>query len=317
MAPKISVVIPLYNKELHITRAINSVLCQTCQDFEIIVINDGSTDKSADIVRSFEDSRIRLINQKNRGVSFTRNQGVKCAQSNFIAFLDADDEWMPRHLETLLRLNKRFPNAGIYVTTYKICLKSGRIINANYRAIPKPPFEGLLPNYFKSAALGDPPVCSSVVEIPKEVFFEIGGFQVGEGMGEDLDFWAKIALNFPVAFSSEIGAIYHTDASNRACEFYQLISEEPLVKNGKKMIADGIVPKNVLPFFKEYIARKEIEIANRNIYGDNRLLAQKILTKIDTKYFWKEKLFWMIMLKLPKRIFEFIIRIKRLLVKCE
>lgn len=311
MVPQISVVIPLFNKETYIARAINSVLSQTYRDFEIIVINDGSTDKSAEVVRSFSDSRIRLINQKNNGVSFTRNQGVKCAQSNFVAFLDADDEWMPTHLETLLRLNKRFPNAGIYATAFNWCLNPGKITRPKYREIPKAPFEGILPNYFKSAALGDYPVCSSVVGIRKEVFFEIGGFEVGEVMGEDLDFWAKIALKYPIAFSSEINAIYHTEASNRTCEIPRVILEEPLVKNGKTAIAEGIVPENLLPFFKEYIARKEIEIAGWNIYTGNHLIAQKQLSQIDTQYFLMDKLFLIVMSKLPKKIFEHVLWIKR------
>ena len=89
----ISVVIPLYNKEKYIKRAIESVLNQTFQKFEIIVVNDGSTDKSAEIVQNIKDPRIRLINQKNAGVSAARNRGIQEAKYEYIAFLDADDFW--------------------------------------------------------------------------------------------------------------------------------------------------------------------------------------------------------------------------------
>lgn len=88
-----SIVIPLYNKEKSITTTINSVLNQTCGDFELIIVNDGSTDTSLEIVQSIKDERIRIINQKNGGVSSARNQGIIEAKFDWIAFLDADDLW--------------------------------------------------------------------------------------------------------------------------------------------------------------------------------------------------------------------------------
>ena len=87
------VVIPLYNKEVYIKNTLNSVLAQTIKDFEIIVVNDGSTDKSAEVVKSLSDPRIRLINQVNAGVSVARNRGINEAKADLIAFLDGDDEW--------------------------------------------------------------------------------------------------------------------------------------------------------------------------------------------------------------------------------
>ena len=105
----VSVVIPLYNKKNYIRRAIRSVMMQTIEDFEIIIIDDGSIDGSGDVVKTFLDSRIRLIRQENQGVSVARNNGVSNSRADFIAFLDADDEWLPRQLEDLLRLRKKYP----------------------------------------------------------------------------------------------------------------------------------------------------------------------------------------------------------------
>jgi len=118
--PEVSVVIPLYNKAPYIARALASVITQTCQDFEVIVIDDGSTDGGAEIVRRLDDTRIRVIRQENRGVSAARNRGIESARTDFIAFLDADDEWTPTHLEALLRLRDRYPHAGAYGTAYLI-----------------------------------------------------------------------------------------------------------------------------------------------------------------------------------------------------
>ena len=119
--PKASVIIPLYNKGPYIKRAIESIQNQTVKDIEIIVVNDGSTDNGPDIVESIKDKRIFLINQKNQGVGNALNRGVKESKSEFLTFLGADDEWTKRHLETLLRLKEKFPEAGAYSSTCLNC----------------------------------------------------------------------------------------------------------------------------------------------------------------------------------------------------
>lgn len=315
MKDNISVVIPLFNKAPYIARAIKSVLNQTIQNFEIVVVDDNSSDDGPTIVKNFNDSRITFIAQEHRGVSYTRNHGVNQAKNDFIAFLDADDEWMPNQLEILFRLKERFPYAGIYTSSYQIRLKSGKLVKAQYRAIPKAPFEGLLPNYFEAATRGEDPVAVSVAAISKELFFKTGGFPVDEAKGEDVDLWAKIALQNPVAFSSDIGGIYHKEASARACDSYHSIKEEPFVKNGKKAIAEGRVPKNILPFFREYIARKEIDTAVINIYAGDYPLAKKILARTETRYFWKEKIKWNIIIRIPKPFFNLIRYIKNFMIR--
>lgn len=151
--PEVSVVIPLYNKAPYIARALASVITQTCQGFEVIVIDDGSTDGGAEIVRRLDDTRIRVIRQENRGVSAARNRGIESARTDFIAFLDADDEWMPTHLEALLRLRDRSPHAGAYGTAYLIKRAdlAIQVPSIDADGIPPEPWEGLLPNYFRAA----------------------------------------------------------------------------------------------------------------------------------------------------------------------
>ena len=113
-----SIVIPLYNKEKYIARAIKSVLAQTYQEFEIIVINDGCTDNSANEVAMFDDDRIKIINQVNAGVSAARNRGILEAKQSFIAFLDADDEWYPDYLESIANLQGAYPECQVFATSY-------------------------------------------------------------------------------------------------------------------------------------------------------------------------------------------------------
>ena len=316
MSEKISVIIPLFNKGPYIARALNSVLNQTYQDFEVIVVDDGSTDNGAEIVRGFDDPRIRLIRQENRGVSATRNQGFDKAISDYIAFLDADDEWMPKHLETILRLIENFPLAGMYTTAYKRRTPSGKTRWDCYKFIPHPPWEGLLPDYFKSAALGESPVCSSVVVIPRKIFIETRGFPEGYWYGEDSDLFGKIALKYPVAFSWEFGAIYHADALNRACDRkLPLENEEPFVITARAELMKGEVPQKFTESLNEYICRKEIIRAYRNIRAGHSDIARIILKQCNTKWHYNEKMKWLLLAKIPYPLYLFARDIRRKLKK--
>lgn len=215
--PKISVVIPLYNKGPHIKRALGSILAQSVTDLDVVVIDDGSTDNGAHLVEQVKDSRIRLLRQENRGVSAARNRGIREAQSDLIAFLDADDEWEPDHLETLLFLHREFPEAGAFTTAYKIFEDNGKASYPNFAEIPSAPWSGLIPNYIRSAALGSPPVWTSAVAVPRSVFDQVGLFVERINMGEDLDMWLRIALKYPIAFSWQGIAVYRRDSKNRLC----------------------------------------------------------------------------------------------------
>ncbi len=211
-----SIIIPALNEEKFLPKILNDLKKQSFQNFEIIVVDDYSIDGGPAIVRNYHDPRISFIEQDHRGVSYTRNHGVDLATSDFIAFLDADDEWMPKHLETIIRLIKKYPGAGMYTTACKIRSHEGKTRWLEYEFIPDPPWEGILPNYFKSGAVVGFPVKISSVVIPRKRFQEMGGFAEGYWYGEDVDLFGKIALKYPVAFSWESWALYHHEASNRA-----------------------------------------------------------------------------------------------------
>jgi len=302
----VSVVIPLYNKKNYIERTIRSVLMQTVEDFEMIIIDDGSVDGSVDVVKTFLDSRIRLIRQENHGVSAARNNGVRNSRADFIAFLDADDEWLADHLKTLLRLRKDYPYAGAFTTAYKILEPKGKIRSARYRAIPTNPKEGLIPHYFKSATLGDSPMNSSSVGIPKIVFNEFRGFPEGAWWGEDIDLFGKIALKYPIAFSWEWGAIYHWDASNRVCGRPSL-EPEPFVTTAQRVLSTEELTESVRKDLKEYSARKELYRAASHLYIGNKTKARDILKKTSTDYFKSRKYLLFIISKLPGSIIRLIL----------
>jgi glycosyltransferase involved in cell wall biosynthesis len=287
--PEVSVIIPLLNKGSCIKRAIDSVFVQKYQDFEIIVVDGGSTDGSLEIMREIRDPRLTLVTQPTKGVSEARNFGVELSQGSLIVFLDADDEWLPGHINTCLRLREKFPEAGAFTTAYKICNKNGNMRWPKYRAIPAPPWEGLLPNYFSSAVHGEFPVWTSAVCIPKKIFRELGGFPTGSWWGEDADLWGRIALRYPIAFTWETGAIYHWDVSGRAC-CRPSLDEEPFVRTGRKAIAENRVPSDILPDLTEYLNKKEIYRAACHLFVNNTCSARDILRNTKTRVFVVQKI---------------------------
>ena len=166
--PKISVVIPLYNKGFIISETLNSVLAQTFTDFEIVIVNDGSTDNSFEIVSQYSDDRIRLYNQENKGVSKTRNAGIEYSKSELIAFLDADDYWHPNHLEELYQLYIDFPNCGLYANRYFMKISEENTIKTTYIQAVYDNFRGILPDYFL-ASMQYRVGLTSAVAIPKKM----------------------------------------------------------------------------------------------------------------------------------------------------
>ena len=196
--PVISVVIPVYNKEKFIANTIYSVLNQTLSDFELIIVDDSSTDKSLSIIDSIKDKRIKTYSIKNSGVSKSRNYGVEKSSSNLIAFLDADDLWKNNHLEQLYKLYLENPNCGMYAMSY--------IKNINFKSYKKSyfglsNFSGILENFFTSSSV-DCIASSSSVMIPLNVFKKINGFNENLKKREDTALWIKIALNYKIAFST-------------------------------------------------------------------------------------------------------------------
>lgn len=212
-----SVVIPLYNKENYIRRAIDSILSQTVQNFEILVVDDCSTDDGVEIVRSYQDqdARIRLIRQEtNRGVSAARNRGIAEAKFEWVAFLDADDEWKPDFLETIAGLQEKYPGCGAYATAYEYHYKdSNKVTFPSVRGLPQG-WVGLIEDYFALAVSGSP-IWTGAVTASRQALNEIGGFPEGISRGEDTYTWVRLFLNHSIAYAYVSKAIYHQGISNQ------------------------------------------------------------------------------------------------------
>ena len=209
----ISIVMPLYNKEAEVERAVRSVLKQTISDFELIIVNDGSVDGGPERVRAFSDPRIRIIDQTNAGVSAARNRGIGEARADLIAFLDADDEWEKDYLETIVRLRDKFPSCEVFASSYFVSTADGKKRRAIIRGLPEKLSESILNNYFFVAAQSDPPLWTSAVAVAKHAIKSVGGFPVGITAGEDLLTWARLAVRFDIAYSLEPKAIFREPAT--------------------------------------------------------------------------------------------------------
>ena len=197
----ISVVIPLYNKEKQIKRTLQSILAQTFQDFEIVIVNDGSIDNSIIEVEKVKDSRIRLIHQKNAGVSAARNKGIEEAKYELIALLDADDEWKNKYLEVQYDLYKKYPKCDIFACNYEFVNEKHDISPTIIKKLSFKANDGILNNYFEVACVSHPPLCSSAIVIKKKAIQAIGGFPLGIKSGEDLLTWAKLATFYQIAYN--------------------------------------------------------------------------------------------------------------------
>lgn len=218
----ISVVIPLYNKQNAIVATLQSVLAQTYQNFEIVVVDDGSTDNSAQVVEELFEKypslqggdRGRLIRKPNGGVCSARNRGIQEAKYDYIALLDGDDLWDEHYLEEQVKLIQDFPEAKMWGINFAE-MSNGKLVRTLPTGLPEG-YRGYVENYFQMPGRISDLYCSSSVVIKKEVFDYVGYFDERIKYAEDNDMWFRIIATYPVAFYDKYMAFYLFDTENRA-----------------------------------------------------------------------------------------------------
>lgn len=210
--PFFSVVIPLYNKENFIQNCLKSVLNQSFTNFEVIIIDDGSTDESFTKAKQIKDPRFSLYQQKNHGVSVARNKGVKKSKAAFIAFLDADDQWYPEHLAMIYSMIKNHPKQQLFATNYQIEIAPKQYRNTKFSvAVTKP--TQVINNFFE-ASLKDSILHTITTVIRKSVFIEEGGFNPSIPSGQDTDLFIRLGLKYAIVFTPKLGAKYNIFSEN-------------------------------------------------------------------------------------------------------
>jgi glycosyltransferase involved in cell wall biosynthesis len=238
--PLFSVVVPLYNKAQHITRTLQSVFAQTCQDFEIVVVDDGSTDRSADVVNALEDPRLHLIQVPNGGVSAARNRGIAAAQGRWVAFLDADDWYHPSHLATLASAIRACPDANMVASGFRNIDEDKLASFLGWAAEPDQPLERItdLPSRWMYAAV----FFTSSVAVQRAVLNAVQPcFVVGESHGEDLDLWFRLAEQGPVAYMPQ-ATVARTWVAGSLTAQHKKIEVPPYLERLQQRARKGTLP---------------------------------------------------------------------------
>ena len=215
VANKISVVIPLYNKRESIALSIASVVAQSVAPREIIVVDDGSTDGSGEVVEALaaENPKIRLIHQTNRGVSAARNRAIEVATGEYVALLDGDDTWSEGYIAQICRLITIYPDCGAYATGFYVV--DGRECAVG----DTPKSEGVVDFFAESQR--HYVLIPSATTLNRSLVLQLGGFPEGMRMGEDQYLWTKIARTSKVCFSPSPMVSYSRSGENRSAAIYR------------------------------------------------------------------------------------------------
>ena len=293
--PDISVVIPVYNKEKYIVETIQSVLEQTLDNFELILVDDGSTDTSLQKMQSFDDDRINIVQQPNQGVAIARNTGVRRAKSGLIAFLDADDTWLPNHLDEIMLLYKEFKAAAFYATAYRVQFKNHQyevVHSFDKKRLQLKPYY----RYDKGHAL----FYTSNFAIKKDVFLKEKGFTSGID-AEDTQFFIRIGQKYPLAYSRTVTMNHLNEADNSLFNRYQLEKKIALLDFFKKDELND-------SYLKTYLDLHRFTWAVEALINHNDLMAKQLIKEIDVNNLnWKQKL----LLRLPAFLLRLLKNIQR------
>lgn len=301
--PFFSVIIPLYNKEKYIEKALKSILKQTFTDYEVLIINDCSTDKSAEIASTFLSEKVQLIHhEKNSGLAASRNTGIKKARANYVTFLDADDVWKPHFLEKIFQLIETFSEARIFATNYEEI----------WDQTVKKPHNGSenLPEHFtgyvdffkinlKQGIYNHGSVC-----VHKQVYEKVGFYNENIQLSQDLDFNIRANYQYKLAYDNSVQMSYFMQTDNqltRSSIVNKTIPNYDLYENWTKNNADL---KKYLDF-ERYVLGKRLK-------KNNDLRWKKMTANIDTNNLnWKQNL----LLKLPSSMLNLIDKLKLFLLK--
>lgn len=216
-SPLISVVMPTFNREMFLREAIQSVLDQTFRDFELIIIDDGSTDGTKDVVNSFPDHRIHYIYQSNRGRSNARNHALHIARGRYIAFLDSDDLYLPDKLQLQVDFLNMHPEFSMVYTSAYCMDETGALLHDSYAAT-------VSGDIYQEIAFYVPvTITLPTVMVSREVFEKVGGFDEKMDRFEDTDMWRRIAKEVLVGAMPEYTCLLRTHSGNA------LARQDPIV----------------------------------------------------------------------------------------
>ncbi|NLM71856.1 MAG: glycosyltransferase family 2 protein [Synergistaceae bacterium] len=282
--PFFSAVIPVYNKGPHVARAIRSVLAQTWQNYELLLINDASTDESLEEMQKYTDPRIRILHRDTPGPGgyAARNLGIREAKAEWVAFLDADDEWYPEHLERMKELIQAYSHVKFFSCGWETSMEGRKKQDSYYQNnMHRGQHEINCEDYLRLSIKGGRPAWTGVTVISKTIPFAPTLFPEDKQAkrGGDLHAWLKLICSLKImAWSPHIGAVYHRDCVNMvtktAPESYHLMTKD---------VYNGFVPT---------LNIKEANLLK--IHLNKRLISSWVgcIMRHDKSFFLPLKLFW-------------------------
>lgn len=280
---KFSVIIPVYNKANVICEAIKSVYAQTMKEYEIIIVDDGSHDGLVEVLESMESPCLRVIHQKNRGVSVARNVGIENARGDFICFLDADDLWKANHLEVLSELIEKYKQAKVFITSHEITTPNGKVFHSSEELggfeeeFKTEDLIGLL-NTTSYSILHTNSMC-----VKKKLFIEDNiKFEEGITVGEDSDVWYRLGLKNDVIFTKKETTVYRREYSTATRNTFH-VQDWIFSLRINDILCDQYVSDKVKKSVIELIDRYKMTSSREYMLANNRKEAKKILGEVKNK----------------------------------
>jgi Glycosyl transferase family 2 len=268
---KFSIIIPLYNKAAYIVSTIESVLAQTFTDFEVIVIDDGSTDSGPELVAAIKDPRLSLVRQANAGVSVARNRGISLARGEWVAFLDADDRHHPDYLATLLLAHEAYPQADTIATGFFNVFDTEDASPPPWPA-PSAALEielviDLPRRWMISATLST----SAVAVRTSRLQLMQPCFMPGESYGEDLDLWFRLAEHSPVALARTPLMAYRCAAVGSLTIIHSSIVRPAFLERMRARALSGAMSAPQRKSALWFLAQQELTLARHAVAAGDRL----------------------------------------------
>ena len=286
---RVSVIVPLYNKAKYVIRAMSSIAHQTFSDFEAIVVDDGSTDGSAELAAAYPDARFRVLRQSNAGPGAARNRGIEQARGELIAFLDADDDWLPEYLDTNVRLLNSQGGSIAAVTSGYCDFPEGTSRETMWRrrgltegiqqVTPETPVRLLI----HMLAYMWP--CSTVARAA--AVRRWGGFYEKDGCryAEDALLWLKVLLNEPVYFHFRPLARFHREASALSSNYHSARPVEPFLVDPDEVAA--ACPEHLQRLLRDFYAARACKTAGMLGYWGEWRKARELFGRFASAGDWR------------------------------
>ncbi|HSG30394.1 MAG TPA: glycosyltransferase [Thermodesulfobacteriota bacterium] len=229
VAPLFTIIIPTFNRKVFIKTAVDSVLNQTYEDFELIIVDDGSVDGTDKLIKEYTDKRIKYFYQENRGVSSARNKGIKESKGEYLSFLDSDDTWVNTKLERTAEYINRFPDIKIFHSN-EVWYRNGNLLNQKIKH--KKPDGYVYPYALPLCCIG-----MSTAVVKRDLFDEIGMFDQSLPACEDYDLWLRATYKYQVKLIPEPLTIKHGGrpdqlSSQHSLDKYRIAALDKILQSG-------------------------------------------------------------------------------------